>query len=511
MTKKIVQIFESYGLAHGFIREKVRIIVGLSGGSDSVALALLLRELREKYSIFLVCAHVNYHLRGADSDGDEQFVKEFCFRYNIPLYILSKKLSTGDSVQQDARDMRLKYFRKLKSLYKMDYIALAHHKDDQVETVLHRFLRGAGFSGLGGILPISSDIIHPLLSICKSEVLSYLGELGVGYCTDHTNMTPAYTRNKIRNDLIPHIASEYNPRFESKLVQYGQLFSMADEYFTLQGKKLLKRFTIHSRSTTRPQVVEIHIEAEPLLKISLILQFYVLREAWYRISGKYQDFYSVHFQDILDILAMGKGYKEIHLPDSTIVIKEYQYIIFKKMVSATHVTDGKNQETGSKSPSKILTQPRSAFSFNEHRFSMKKLRLLPVNQNPDIQDNIRASGYKDEQVVLDLDKISFPITLRYRLPGDKFVPLGMKNSKKLKDFFIDEKISLSDRDHVVIFADEKNIIWVAGYRIDERVAVTPETKNFLSIKIESPTRKKIKVDSVESSIKRAAPVETDEF
>ena len=481
-TAKIVDKFERSCLRHRLLKSNARILIGVSGGADSIALALLFKELQAKYSLVLMAAHVNYHLRGEESDADEQFVKEFCFSQNIPLYILPAKLEKKDDLQKKARDIRLEYFQKIKKYYKLEYIALGHHQDDQVETVLHKIIRGAGFGGLSGIQVISGDIIHPLLALDKKTIIKYLDLKKMGYRIDSTNTKNDYTRNKLRNELIPHILNDYNVNFEKRLVEYGNLFGLADEYFKKQAIKEYKNNIVDIRYNSQEvkkkkdeKAIELIFEIPGLKKCSPIIMFYILRLAFEKITGSEKDFYTNHFNEIQSIIEIESGYKEIDLPNSVVAIKDYQRLLIRNKAYTLKEQAVANTET-----TKELPTVRKTFSFNDKRFTMQQLRHLPED----------ITNFAYERVIMDFDKIIFPITMRYRRDGDKFIPLGMNKPKKIKDFFMDLKISMLERDNIAIFCDAEKIIWISGLRIDQRVAITPETKNYLIIKLEDVTSKR---------------------
>lgn len=459
-SKQFIDKFESFGLKHKYLHNNCRILIGFSGGPDSLAMVLAFLKLRERYSLFISCAHINYHLRGEDSEMDEKFVKAFCFENNIPLFINEAKIDKKDNIQKKAREIRLEYFNKIKKHYKLHFIALGHQKQDQAETILHRFIRGAGFTGLSGISAVNNDIIHPVLSFSKEEILAFLNENGIEPRIDTTNFSNQYTRNKIRNELLPGIKKEYNPNFEQRLIEYGTLFNLSDDFFKHQAKKDFKKALILKNNS------DVIFDLGYLKACFDIIKFYVLREAWSCLTGKDNDFYSIHYNDIIDLFEASNGYKEIFLPENIKVMKDYHYLIFR------------NQSTY-QSPVKELTKEisgiRNVFTFNDRRFTMQKLKQLP-------EEGINM-GF--EQVIVDYDKINFPITLRYKNDGDKFIPLGMNNYKKLKNFFIDEKVPKIEREFIVLFTDIEKIFWVSGYRLDQRVAISENTKNFLVIKLEN--------------------------
>ena len=481
--KNIIEKYENFGLLHGFLKQEARILIGLSGGSDSMAMTLLFREIQKKYSLFIMAAHINYHLRGEESDLDERFVKEFCFSHNIPLYILQARIPDDVGIQKAARDIRLEYFKKLKKHYKIEFIALGHQLEDQTETVLHRIVRGAGFTGLSGICPVKDDIIHPVLIFKKDELIEYLQKKGVGYRTDQTNLSNYYTRNKIRNELIPYIKKEFNPNFEHKLIEYGNLFYLSENYFKQQAKKEFRKSLIEKNES------DVIFAITHLKKVYPIILFYVFREAWSCLTETDKDFYSVHFKDIVGALESDSGFKEIVLPDNVRVMKDYHCLIFRKI--------DKYQETN-RETIKVLDSFRKFFSFNDKRFEMKKAKqlinvgdalvrpvesIVPIDNS--VGDALVRPTFDKNTAILDFDKIKFPIKLRYRKDGDRFIPFGMENFKKIKNFFIDKKVPLKERDTIILFCDTEKIFWVSGFMIDQRVAISSDTKNFLYIKMEN--------------------------
>jgi tRNA(Ile)-lysidine synthase len=459
-TDNILLDFEKIGLETGLLSHNNRILVGISGGCDSVALLLLLLEFKAKYSLEIMCAHINYNLRGEDSFNDEKFVEDLCRKYNLHLFIKRTVLDKKESIQNQARIIRFNFFNKLVKAYKINSIALAHHKDDQVETVIQRIIRGSGFKGLAGILNSNNNIIHPLLIFSKKQLQTFLAKKNIQARIDTSNFQNDYNRNKIRNELIPLLEKEYNPNISERIIEYSNLFHISEEYFNNQVKKVFKKCLILQTENS------LALDSDAILKLSPIMIFYILRNCWLIISGSEDDFYSIHFKEIMSIIKYNRGYTEISLPKKIKVYKDYSQIIFIKDDLSLKV----NKEN-----SKEIDSIRSVFTFNESRYYMKKMKNLP------------ESGYicDNDQAYLDLDKIIFPIKLRYRNTGDKFIPLGMNNFKKVKDFFINKKISKLQRDNIVLFEDMEKIFWICGCRIDQRVAISNDTKNILMIKQEN--------------------------
>lgn len=471
---KFLKKFREYLLENNLIKSGAKILIGFSGGADSTALMLAFMHFRQEFKLTLMAAHINYHLRGQDSIDDEKFVKNFCFNKNINLLIHDKPITDLTNIENKAREIRMNYFDLIRQHYKIDSIALAHHRDDQAETVFSRFVRGSAFSGLKGISPKSGNIIHPLLTFDKQEIISFLEESGQSWQEDYTNHLSDFSRNKIRNQILPLLEKELNPSFRNKLCEYSELFMESDRFFREFSTRIYKKSLLYTDEA------EMIFSLEDILSQSPIVQFYILRMAYEKFAGSEKDFYMANFREIQATFNMN-GCKEIHLPHSIIAWKDYEYL--RIINSLTYKSDIQYK-------SREITALRNIFVFNDKRIMMQKLKMVPDEGLPK----------EAESVIMDLDKIIFPITVRYREDGDKFMPLGMSSFKKLKDFFIDEKLPKFQRDRVVIFSDQEKIFWISGYRLDQRVAITDQTKNFVLFSIEDT--KEIKNRSARKKAKK---------
>ncbi len=457
--------FERFSIQNRLFNKGDKILVGFSGGSDSTALLLCLWHLRSKYKLTILASHVNYNLRGNDSLADEEFVKDFCFQRNISVVVKNTKIKNKKNLESQARDIRLKYFDKLSNLYKLNKIALGHNKNDQAETIIFRLLRGSGYTGLKGILPKNGKLIHPLLSFSEDEIKQYLKNEDIEWREDKTNKNNTFSRNKIRNELIPWISENMNPKITDKLYQTALIFNETDEILKERARRKLHTALIkHSKDEYKLSLKEIK-NTRP------IIRFYLYKEIYKLLSNSENDFYQNNFLEIEKIIN-AKGSKKIMLPNKITVLKEYYELIFY------HTTDRKEVDINNK---KEISSLRNRMTFEDYRIIMKKFKKLP---------NKRYLFEDKNTVYLDFDKTSFPLIIRHRLPGDKFFPLGMDHPKKIKDFFIDEKIPKFDRDKILIFCDEEKILWVSGMRIDNRVALSEKTKNILMIKIEKMSLQK---------------------
>jgi len=450
---------ERFVFENKLIKSGDKVLVGFSGGADSTSLLLGLWHLKSRFRFSILAAHINYNLRGDDSINDEEFVKNFCFKRNISLVIKSVTLKTESDLENKARKLRFTYFNKIANLYKINKIALGHNKNDQAETVILRLFRGAGLTGLRGIKPINDHIIHPLLPFSRQEILDFLQKENISWREDLSNQENIYSRNKIRNELLPWITKNLNAKVIDKLFGTSSILGEMDDILrNLANHRISKALIKHPQNDFR-------LSLETLRKTKSILRFYIYREIYKRLSGDEKDFYQKNFEEIESII-YSNGSKKIILPKNVYVFKEYNDLIIGN-VSELEEIDVQNKRE--------IVSLRNRFTFEDYRIIMKKLKKIPH----------KRYLFEDKKITyIDLDKTSFPITIRHRQPGDRFYPFGMKHSKKLKDFFIDEKVPKFERDKVLLFCDNEKILWIAGMRIDNRVAVTDSTKNILKLKIE---------------------------
>jgi tRNA(Ile)-lysidine synthase len=460
MNKEIfLSRFEEIIKKKKLIENGQKVLVGVSGGVDSVALLIALWHMRTKLGIHLLAVHINHQLRGDESDQDEQFVKQLCFQFSIGLVVKRIELPEKGSLENNARELRFKCFNNLKKLYRIDRIALAHHKGDQAETVLFRMFRGSGMSGMKGILPHIGDIVHPFLDFTKEELTDFVKHSDLEWREDQSNHEINFSRNKIRNELIPYIENNFNQNIIDKLCQSATIFAETDEIV----REIAQRNLVKIRSSKGEKLHRLSLTK--LLKLKSVVRFYIYRQIFNELSGDENDFYSNHFSEI-EKLYDAKGSKQINLSDDVIVLKEYSDLVFTK---GEYLTEFQPEEP------KVLSNFKTRFVFEDFRVILKRVKKLPSKVK-----------LKEEKFTayFDYDKIKFPLTFRHRQNGDRFVPSGVRYHKKLKDFFIDEKVSKFERDRIVIVDDADHLIWIAGYRQDGRKMYKNHSKSYLKIQIE---------------------------
>jgi len=466
LNRNFIVKFNNFIVENRLIEKRSKILVGFSGGPDSTALLLALLKIKDSLDLSLLVVHVNYNLRGEDSQADEDFVREFCFSHNLYLVIKNVKLNSDSNFEASARDIRMNYFYSLLKDYKLDAIALGHNQSDNAETVMMNLIRGSGITGLRGILPKSDKIIHPLLSFTRDEICSFLREECVSWREDKSNNESTFTRNKIRNQLFPWISENINPSIIEKLVSLSSLMVETEDFIEEYLDRTMKRYIVKH---TEDRIV---LSLKMIFNSKKVIRYYIFKKCLLQLTGIDTDVYQNNINEIENILT-SEGSKIINFPNKIFVLKEYDNLIFttkNPVLSKNKLPDDK-----------ILDSIRPRLRFGSYRLKMKKIKKMPSEKVLTNNKNV---------VFLDYDKINFPLTIRIRDNGDRFIPFGLSGFKKLKDFFIDEKVSKFDRDKIPIFTDSDKIIWVGGMRIDNRVAINNETVNILKIELEKISNKK---------------------
>jgi tRNA(Ile)-lysidine synthase len=422
-----------------------RILIALSGGIDSVVMTDLFHRAGYTFSL----AHVNFQLRGEESDRDERFVRELAAHYQAEIFINHVDTSGYAkrhriSIQVAARDIRYQWFNELMLKHSYDYVATAHHLDDQVETFLINLVRGTGIAGLHGI-PVKQDkIIRPLMFATRQEIENYAKEHHLDFVEDSSNKSDKYTRNRIRNKIIPQL-EKINPAFRETLHETIRNISEAEAIY----RKAIED-TRNSILEKRGNLITIPVD-----------QFFGL-EPLKTMAFELLTPYGFNKSNIDDILGLQDA------------------ITGKEVVSPTHRLV-KDREL-------FIIVPRHD-QVQKNEFDLNWGDLLtglvqPVSLSFEIMNKVPAIlKISASQALLDLDKLSFPLKIRKWKRGDRFVPLGMKTPKKLSDFFIDLKFSIIEKENQWLLCSGDDIVWVVGQRIDDRYKVTTNSLKILKIRV----------------------------
>ena len=434
-------------------------IVALSGGADSVSLLFVLKHLERELGISVEAAHCNFHLRGAESVRDEEFCKQLCERLSVPLHLIHFDTQAyADlhrvSIEMAARDLRYGYFENLRRDIKAQDICVAHHRDDSVETVLLNLVRGTGLRGLRGIQPRNGNIIRPLLSLSREDIVQYLGALGESYVTDSTNLHNDVKRNKIRLDVMP-LLRELNPSvsqsiFESSL-RVGEALKVFDEAMKRSIADVTATSPSHHLTISPPHHLVISVER---LKQQPSPE-YTLHEI---LSSR--GFTSAQIEQIygsLDTCSAGK-----------IIASDSHELAFDR---------------GS-----LLVQPRTNVADAARSMRIPETGTYVFSDSLKIK--IAAEDCGDDYVpsraadcvCLDASDIKFPLTLRHIEQGDRFVPFGMNGMKLVSDYLTDRKKNVFEKRAQLVVTDaQQRIVWLVGERTDNRFRISKETSKALRL------------------------------
>jgi tRNA(Ile)-lysidine synthase len=436
-----------------------KILIGLSGGPDSVCLFHVLNNMKDKFALDLNATYIDHGLRPGETDMEIAFCKKLCENLNIPFVTKSIDVKTYAreqkmNMQEAARQLRYKIFDEVSYEINARKIALGHTADDQAETLLMRLFRGSGPTGLSGIPPVRKNIIRPLIEIERKEIERFLDDLKIDFITDSSNTKKDYLRNKIRLSLVPMI-KEFNPDITKTLSKTASIFRDEEKYFEILVTKTLMKL-ISRKTDSR---VELFLTPFEIMDKAIIRR--VLRRVIDETRGL-RGISFIHIEDIIDLIKNGRPGDRIYLPGGIRVIKEY---------STLNLTS---------EPPVILNTYNLTVPGETVLKEAGVLIKASVTEAPFEASASRPQAYS---ALFDADKLILPLIARPRKNGDFFFPLGFGKRKKLQDFFVDEKVPRDERGRIPLITSEEDIIWVLGYRGDERFKITEETKKAIKLEV----------------------------
>jgi tRNA(Ile)-lysidine synthase len=449
--QKIKETIEKYSMLSG----EENVLVALSGGPDSVFLLHVLNNLKEELKLDLHALYVDHGLRPEETPLEIEFCKKLCETLKVSFITKSvdvKSFAKEKSMnkQEAARELRYKVFEETAFETRADKIALGHNADDQAETLLMRLLRGSGPIGLSGIPPVRGMFIRPLIEIERKEIDRYIQEEKIDFIVDSSNLRRDYLRNKIRFSIIP-MMKEVNPNIIETLSRTAAIFREEERHFDIIVVKTLMRL-ISRKSDSRIELFLVPLETMDKVILRRVLRRVIdVTKGLRRINF-------IHVEDIIDLIKTGKTGDRLYLPKGIRVIKDYATLIF-------------TTESPVKLDAYTLEVPGEI-----------RLKEAEVAIKASIIES-QESEIKDTLAFFDAKKLSFPLEVRSRKSGDFFYPFGFGKRKKLQDFFVDGKVPRDERDRIPLIISGEDIIWIAGYRQDDRFKVTDETKKILKLEV----------------------------
>ncbi len=445
-------------LKSGCIPAGSRVLVAVSGGADSVALLSLLHHVAGEIGLSLEAAHLDHALRES-SCADARFVGELCLRLNVTLTMERRDVAAiarqcKGNLEEVAREERLDFLEKTAQARNCHLIALGHHADDQAETFLLRLLRGAGTTGLAGMRMVNEAVVRPLLPFHRTDLLAYIRDEGLTWREDESNQDQTFTRNRVRHQLLPLLAS-FNPNISSQLAGLCEQMRQDDDFWLEQVAQELTR-------CGQCQNDSYHLDRSLLLELAPALAGRIIRAALQQVRGDLRGLTAAHIADIMQLINQGPPQGELSLP-GVWVARRYESLLLRRQ-----------KPEPIEYFELILNQPGT--------YQLPDGRSLHVSLQDQTCDDSTAS------VEFAQVSLTFPLLLRPCRPGDRFRPSGMKGTKKLQDLFVDLKLTKEDRQETLLLLKDEEVLWVVGLRRGEghwaennapvlRIVLNPESES----------------------------------
>jgi len=469
LLRSVEQTITTYGM----LKPNDAVVVGVSGGPDSVALLHILYTLAPRFSLRIGVAHLNHCLRQTASDKDAEFVLSVAKKLDLPCFIekvdvLKYQIDNRLSLEEAARRVRYTFYNQVSKTNRFNKIALGHHGDDNAEQVLMNLFRGSGPLGLAGIPPVRNGIIiRPLIQAKRSEILGFLNKNKIPYIADTSNTDTRYLRNRIRLQLIPLLKAAYNPKIIETLNRLAEIIRAEEERIATEIDLLFKKTALNIQQD------HVTFAVSRLNDIHISTQRRLFRRAIETIKGDLRRIRFSHIDSVARLLKNRQTEARLDFPGRIRVQQNNDVLRFSREKIALRHLDPKPGPEEIPAFEYAIATPESTF--------IKEIGLhihfseMSIDNLPDVRDAGRHTGFFDQDV------IHFPLVLRNYRPGDRFKPLGMAGTQPLKKFFIDKKIPKAERGKCSLLLSRGKIIWVVGHRIDESVKVTPLTRNVLKV------------------------------
>ncbi len=448
IEEKVILFIERNNL----LDKNEKVLLGLSGGPDSVFALHFLHKFRHKYKIELFALHVNHGLRNEESEDDEKFCKNLCERLNVEFNSVKidvKKFSTdkNKSIEEAARILRYEELEKFAGKVGAGKIVTAHNMNDNAETVLLNFLKGTGISGLSGIPVKRGKIIRPFLCLTKDEILFYLKKKNLEYRTDSTNLESDFERNFLRNEVVPLIKSKINLSFEKAVFRNSRILRNTKALLSRMLNEVISNYVNYGEGQ-----IEINLNVTGKYGIEAIPE--ICKKV---LKDKFGfDFDFDDWEKVKSVIANQTG-RKIELSKDLICVKDRSKLIFKKIEKENTIELGRIRIGSS------------------IRIDDKELKISESDRS-----KIQFGNDKNKEYISG-DNVSEEFIVRRWQNGDKFKPLGMNNFKKVSDFLTEIKIPAFRKKEQLVLVNNNNIVWVIGQRIDDRYKILPNTKRILEL------------------------------
>lgn len=458
----MLEKMKSYVEEWHMLKEEDRVVVGVSGGADSICLLFVLLELKKTIGFEMIAVHVNHGLRGPEADRDEAYVKRICEEQQIPCICYFENVESiaknrKQSTEEAGREVRRHFFEKTACEWGGTKIALAHHKNDSAETFLMNLARGTGLKGLGGICPVQGNVIRPLLCVERKEIEAYLAQKGIAYCIDRTNASDDYTRNRIRNHILPYMEEEINAKTVLHMDE-----TMA--YLREVQKFLEEQSAFYWETAVKAEGKGCLLLADEYENIPAAVKPLVVKRVLTEVAKREKDLEAAHIKSVGELFAKQVG-RKVDLPYQMEARRIYEGVLVTK----------REEPTNKVAEEIFFCREQETYRLGNYKITCRVLGREQIEKK-----SAENSGTK----WFDYDIIKNRLSFRTRQAGDYITIHADGRTQKLKSYFINEKISQEKRDEVLLVADGNHILWVVGYRLNQAYQISEHTKQVLEIKID---------------------------
>jgi len=461
--EKLEKKVKNNTLKNNLILAGEKVLIGLSGGPDSTALTLILKKLSSTMKFSIGAVYLDHEIRPEDVPDEILFCRSLCDQLNISFYLINKNIPElakkwGKSLEETAREVRRHELSELAEREKFDKIALGHHQDDIVETILFRLFRGTGPSGLDPIKPISGNIIRPLYNITRNEIEEYLGIKKTIAMLDKSNLESGYSRNYIRNKILPVIENHFGEKARGSIVNLSRIISAENDYLDQIALSKLTNIYCHTPGG------KIIVDLTKLGSYDVWLRRRIYKLVLEKLTGNPGKGSFEETNRIDDIIQ--EKINSTNLPEDIRITRDRNYLFFVKGKVSIKRTE-------------IKLKGETSIEEINGRIKSREIR---------IEKAITAYQKKGYRIHIDFDKISPPLYVRNIKRGDSFSPLGMMGTKKIGDYLTDCKIPKLVRDEIAVIEDKLGIVWLVGQQISDRIKIENSTRRILEIEFTGISR-----------------------
>ncbi len=475
VEKKILRTVRQTIATHRMLAAGDSVLIAVSGGPDSVILAHVLHTLTAEYPLRLAIAHLNHCLRKKDSDRDAEFVADFARRLDVPFYtekkdVIALQRSAHLSLEETARKIRYGFLEDIAARYGFNKIAIGHHSNDNAELVLMNLLRGSGPLGLSGIIPVrDGKIVRPLIHLKRSEIIDYIAEKKLPVVTDASNTDLSFRRNRVRHHLIPELEKSYNPGIIETLNRLGTIMRAEDQWF----ENVLRQDFNKCISVKGPDAISLDIARFEGLATAAKRR--IIRKAILSVKRDLRRITLLHIDAVLALVEKRPGVGCLNLPAGIRIVRNAAELTINK--SENVIPAGSDRSAGPVGVDYRYTITTPGVLSVKEAGATITLAEIGLDDLPDFNDAGKNLAF------FDMDCLQFPLVVRNTRPGDRFAPLGVNGTQKVKKYFIDNKIPGPQRRACPLLLSGGKIIWIAGHRIDNCVKVVSATRRILKAEL----------------------------